>query len=138
MKMRPVWLCALALGTALFLSGCVSTGVRVSEDEARAFVVGQSTYAEVTAKLGQPTTSTLNSDGTRVAVYAYTAVQERPENFIPYIGGLVGGADTKSNDVTFTFDKNGILLSTTSSQSQAGIGTNLSAGTPIKRSAPQR
>ena len=123
---------------AFVLSACASAGVRVSEQEAESFVVGKSTYGDVVAKLGDPTTTTVNPDGTRVAEYSYTAIQQRPESFIPYIGGLIGGADTKSNSVTFTFDKNNLLLATSSSQSQMGLGQNLSAGTPITRSAPQK
>jgi len=123
---------------AISLSACASAGVQVSENEAESFTVGKSTYSDVVAKLGNPTTSTLNPDGTRVAEYSYTAMQERPESFIPYIGGLIGGMDTKSNSVVFTFNKDGMLLSVSSSQSQEGMGQNLSAGTPITRSAPQR
>ena len=129
-------ICAAAAGLAL--SACASAGVQVSEQEAQSFVVGKSTYADVVGKLGNPTTTNLNPDGTRVAMYNYTAFQQRPENFIPYIGPLIGGADMKSSTVTFNFDRNGILLSTSSSQSQSGAGQNLSAGTPIERSAPQR
>jgi outer membrane protein assembly factor BamE (lipoprotein component of BamABCDE complex) len=131
---RWAGICLLAVA----LGGCASAGVRVSEQEAQSFTVGKSTYSDVVAKLGEPTTSTLNPDGTRVAEYSYTAVQQRAESFIPYIGGLIGGADTKSNSVIFTFDKNSVLLSTSSSQSQMGMGQNLSAGTPLTRSAPQR
>jgi hypothetical protein len=65
-------------------------------------------------------------------------MQARPESFIPYIGGLVGGMDTKSSEVSFTFDKTGILRSTASTQGQAGVGENMAAGAPIKRSAPQK
>ncbi len=129
---------AMVVMIGLALSACASAGVRVSEQEAESFVVGKSTYNDVVAKLGDPTTTTVNADGTRVAEYSYTAIQERPESFIPYIGGLIGGADAKSNSVIFTFDKRNLLLSTTSSQSQQGMGQNLSAGTPITRSAPQR
>lgn len=112
--------------------------MRVSEQEAQSFVVGRTTYTDVVAKLGEPTTTSISSDGTREAIYAYSAYQVRPETFVSYIGGLIGGADTKSNQVVFLFDANGTLLRTTSSQSQAGVGQNLSAGTPIQRSAPQR
>jgi hypothetical protein len=127
-----------AVLVALLLSACASTGVKVSEQDAQSFVVGKSTYGDVIAKLGDPTTTTLNSDGTRVAAYNYSAMQERPESFVPYIGGLIGGADMKSNSVTFTFDKKNVLLAMSSSQSQQGMGENLSAGTPVPRSAPQK
>jgi hypothetical protein len=129
---------SLLVAAALALVACASTGVRVSEQEAQSFVVGKSTYNDVVAKLGEPTTTNLNPDGTRLAMYSYSAFQQRPENFIPYIGPLIGGADVKSSTVTFAFDKGGMLLSTSSSQSQQGAGANLAAGTPIQRSAPQR
>jgi hypothetical protein len=48
----------------------------------------------------------------------------RPQNFIPYIG-------TKSSAVVFTFDARGILRETSSTQSNAGIGASLAAGTPL-------
>lgn len=128
----------LAIGILLAVGGCMSTGVRVSEQEATSFTVGKSTYADVVAALGEPTTTTIDTSGVRVAVYAYSAMQQRPENFIPYIGPFIAGVDTKSSQVTFVFDRDGILRSTSSSQSQAGAGANLSAGTPIQQSAPQR
>jgi len=128
----------LVMGAALGLAACASTGVQVTEQQTQSFKVGTSTYADVVAKLGNPTTTNLSSDGTRTAVYSYSAFQQRPENFIPYIGPLIAGADMKSSEVTFTFDKKGVLTSTSSSQSQQGAGQNLSAGTPITRSAPQQ
>ena len=38
-------------------------------------------------------------------------------NFIPYIGPLVSGYDTKSSAVTFTFDARDVLVNMTSTQS---------------------
>jgi hypothetical protein len=116
----------------------MSTGVRVSEAQATSFKVGISTYDQVVADLGPPTTSTLNSDGTRIASYSYAAYQARPENFIPYIGGLVGGMDSASSVVEFKFDRNGVLLGTSSSQSSSGSGQYLAGGTPIQRNSPQQ
>jgi hypothetical protein len=110
------------------LAGCAATGVKVTEQQAQAFKVGTSTYADVVASLGAPTTTSLSSNGTRTAVYTYAAVRSQAQNFIPYIGGLVAGYDTQSSTVTFTFDGRGILTATTSTESGAGVGTNLAAG----------
>jgi hypothetical protein len=126
--MRARWFVVLAAVSAAFATGgCVSTGVKVSEQQATAFEVGKATFQEVVAKLGEPTSNTLNSDGTRVLGYSYSAAMTRPESFIPYIGGLVGGVNTRGSEVRFYFDKNGILLRTESSQTGAGIDTNLAA-----------
>lgn len=112
------------------LNACAASGVQVTEKQAETFKVGKSTYAEVVAGLGEPTTVNTSSKGERTAVYSYSAVSSRPQNFIPYIGPWVSGYDTKSSAVTFVFDSKGILKETASSQSNMGAGANLAAGTP--------
>jgi len=116
-----------ALWIAGVLAGCSATGVKVSEQQAQAFQVGKSTYNDVVATLGAPTSTTL-ANGTRTAVYTYAAFRSQPQNFIPYLGPLVAGYDTQSSVVTFTFDQNGVLTGTTSTQGGAGVGANLAAG----------
>lgn len=120
--------CVVALIAGGVLAGCAASGVKVSEQQAQSFQVGKSTYADVVSQLGDPTTSTVDSKGTRIAVYNYSAIQSRPQNFIPYIGPLVSGYDTKSSAVSFTFDKRNVLTDTSSSQTNVGMGANLAAG----------
>jgi hypothetical protein len=115
---------------ALLLSACAASGVQVTEQQAQAFQVGKSTYAEVVAGLGEPTSVTSSSKGDRVAVYSYSAISSRPQNFIPYIGPWVSGYDTKSSAVTFVFDPRGVLKETNSTQNNMGAGANLAAGSP--------
>jgi cytochrome oxidase Cu insertion factor (SCO1/SenC/PrrC family) len=123
---------ALALcGMAALLAGCAAAGVQVSDQQAQSFQVGRATYTEVVAQLGQPTTVTTSTNGRRVAVYSYAAMSARLQNFIPYIGPFVAGYDTKSSAVVFTFDARGVLRETSSTQSNAGVGANLAAGTPL-------
>ena len=118
-------------GTAALLMGCAAAGVQVTDQQARSFKVGHSTYADVVAQLGQPTTVSTSTNGQRFAVYSYAAVSARPQNFIPYIGPFVAGYDTQSSAVMFIFDARGILRETSSTQSNHGIGANLAAGTPL-------
>jgi len=110
------------------LIGCAATGVRVDESQLSHFQKGKTTYAEVVAALGQPTTTSVLSDGRRLALYSYAEAQARPETFIPIIGPLVGGADTRSSMVSFQFDEAGILQSYSSSQSQYGSAMGFSSG----------
>jgi hypothetical protein len=117
-----------AVVLAFALGGCAASGVKVSEEQAQAFQVGRSTYAEVVATLGPPTNNTIASNGTRIAIYSYSAMQSRPQNFIPYVGPLVAGYDMSSSAVTFAFDQRGILQGTSSSQSNVGTGSGLAAG----------
>jgi hypothetical protein len=58
------------------------------------------------------------------------AVASRPQNFIPYIGPLVSGYDTKSSAVIFVFDSKGVLRKTSSTQNNMGSGANLAAISP--------
>jgi hypothetical protein len=118
----------LALGLLGLLAGCAASGVKVSEQQAQSFKVGTSTYNDVVAALGPPTSTTVNSDGIRMAAYNYTSIRSQPQNFIPYLGPLVAGYDNQSSSVTFTFAQNGVLTGTTSSQSGTATGANLAAG----------
>jgi predicted PurR-regulated permease PerM len=132
-----------AISTVILLSchllaGCAASGVQVSEQQAQSFQVGRSTYADVVATLGEPTTSTVSSNGQRMAIYSYAAVQARPQNFIPYIGSLVAGYDTTSSAVVFMFDQRGVLASTSSTKSGMGTGANLAAGAPVNQTAQPR
>lgn len=116
------------LGLLGLLAGCASAGVKVSEQQAEAFKVGTSTYADVVTALGPPTTTTLDAKGMRTAAYTYSSIRAQPQNFIPYVGRLVEGYDHQSSVVTFAFDQSGILTGTTSSQSGIAAGANLAAG----------
>lgn len=120
-----------------FLGGCAATGVKVSEDQARSFRVGSSTYSEVVGQLGAPTTTSFTSSGIQIASYSYATVAARPQNFIPYIGPFVSGYDTSASAVTFTFNANGILTNMASTHTNIGTGVNLAAGNPqqVKASA---
>lgn len=118
------------LATLLFstLTGCVSSGREIKSDQLTNFTKGKTTIADVTSALGKPTTTTTTSDGRRRVNYAFVHAQARPETYIPFIGGLVGGADVRSSMVDFTFDKNGILEDYTQSESNSGTGMGLSGG----------
>jgi hypothetical protein len=118
----------LVLGLSGLLAGCAAAGVKVSEQQAESFKVGTSTYNDVVATLGAPTSTTLNSDGTRVAAYSYSSVRSQPQNFIPIVNRFAAGYDHETSAVTFAFDRAGVLTGTTSTQSGAAAGMNLVAG----------
>lgn len=125
MAVRPVFTATLF---CLVISGCAASGTKVSEEQAQSFRVGASTYADVVAAFGNPTSTSVSTAGGRTATYSYTSTRAQPQNFIPYVGPLVSGYDTQTSSVTFTFDDRGILTSTTSTQGGTGVGVNLAAG----------
>jgi len=123
----------IGLLISILLTGCAASGVKVDEKRLAEFQKGKTTYAEVVQALGQPTSTVLDGNGSRMAIYSYAAYRTRPETFIPYIGVFVGGSDMNSSAVVFSFDQSGVLLSYASSQSQFGAGTGFAAGTAGQR-----
>lgn len=111
------------------LGSCVASGIHVTEQEAESFRVGRSTYADVRTALGEPTSVSSSSDGSRVAVYSYSAIMPRSEHSTPNVEPF-GGLDMQSSAVTFVFDANDILKETSSTQGTAGSGSNIAARTP--------
>jgi hypothetical protein len=119
---------AATIAVGLMLTGCAASGVKVTEQQAQSFKVGSSTYNDVVAALGPPTSTTVSTAGGRMAVYSYASMRSQPQNFIPYLGPLVAGYDMQNSAVTFTFDQQGVLTGTTSTQGGTGVGTNMVAG----------
>lgn len=113
----------------ILLGGCVSVGTQVKQEQLSGFTKGSTTYEDVVSRLGPPNTVNSKSDGTRMAIYTYVHSQSRPESFIPLVGAFVGGADSKMNMATFTFDQDSKLLEYSLSESSYGAGTGFAAGT---------
>lgn len=122
--MKAVLIVAVALG----LSACVATGRKVTQEQVSRFQKGKTTYQEVIADLGEPTNSTLHSDGSRAISYTYAQSQASAASFIPYVGGLVGGSESEHTSVYLTFDKNGLLTDYASTSGKTSTGTGLLSG----------
>ena len=118
----------LGLALALFLSACATTGTKIEESKLSQFQKGKTTYAEVMAALGPPQSSTRTSDGERVATYAYSRAQSKASSFIPVVGAFVGGSEGESQAVAFSFDKNDILTSYTTTNSTTDVNGGLVGG----------
>lgn len=106
----------------ILLAGCASSGVKVTDSQARQFKTGVSTRNQVISILGQPTSSTRSSDGTITLQYVYAESTTRASSFIPFVGLFTGGADVKSNIASFKFNKDGILQETNTTESNYGVG----------------
>lgn len=109
-------------------TGCVSVGTQVKLDQLSGFTKGTTTYSDVVAKLGTPNTISAQSNGKRIASYTYIHSQTRPETFIPFIGGFIGGADSKFNTAQFVFDQEGKMIEYSISESNYGSGMGFAAG----------
>ena len=118
----------VAVGLALALFGCASSGTNVDPAKVQGFENGKTTYAEVLQSLGPPQTDFLVDDGTRVVTYTYVQAQARAVNFVPYIGLLAGGSDARTSEYVFKFDKNGSLTGYSTVSSQNSLNTGLLNG----------
>lgn len=110
----------IALALAVALTGCMSTGVEVSQDQTASFKTGSTTANDVVTRLGPPTSRSTMPDGSQVLVYSFAASKARPASYIPIVGAFVGGADTRSSMVMFQFAPDGTLKATTRSDSAMG------------------
>lgn len=115
----------LLVGVLCLLVACASSGVKVTQEKVESLQKGKTTYAEVIRDFGNPTSSTVSANGTKIVSYSYFGYQTRPETFIPFVGAFVGGADTEHSMVMLTFDDRGILKDYTATQGGSGVGRNL-------------
>ncbi|QCP50229.1 hypothetical protein FAZ95_14195 [Trinickia violacea] len=104
------------------LVGCMSAGVEVRPEQMAAFRRGVTTLQEVTATLGPASVQTALDDGSMLLVYTFVKSRPHPENYIPIIGSLIGGADTRSSAAVFLFDARGVLKSANTTTSNVGTG----------------
>lgn len=119
--------CLAMAAVAVLLGACASTGTKVDQAALSGFERGKTTYTEVVTALGAPSQDAVNADGARQVIYSYAQATMRPETFIPYIGPLVGGMDTKSTAVVLKFDRAGILQDYVSTTGAQGTGMGFAA-----------
>ena len=118
----------LVVVMALTLSACVATGRKVTQQQLSGFKEGKTTYQEVITQLGKPTSSTVNSDGTRLIIYSYVQSQVSPVSVVPVLGRFVEGTETESSYAMLQFDQNGVLTQYTSNEGATSTGTGLISG----------
>ena len=117
------------------LAGCMSAGVEVRPEQMSNFKSGVTTLQEVTATLGPASVQTALDDGSTLLVYTFVTSRPHPESFLPFIGSLVGGADTRSSAAVFLFNAHGILKSANTTTSNVGTGLSTGFSTDL-HSAP--
>ena len=124
MKFRHVIVCLCGCS----LAACMSTGVKVDQAKVTSLRPGKTTCTEAIALLGKPTSTMLQSDGTKEVQYVYVQAQTTAASFIPIAGAFVGGADTEQTMFTMKCDKNDVLKTYSSSQGSSAMGTGILSG----------
>jgi len=121
----------------LLITACATTTGQVVEiKDTAAFIKGKTTYNEVVSRFGEPSSMTINSDGTRIITYTHIDTQPNPTDYVlPTIGGVVGAvvpyagivtgmiphsssATAETTNVTLTFDQKLILIDYTISKNK--------------------
>lgn len=93
------------------MTGCASSnGQKVDQNALADFKPGVTTEAAVIQRLGQPNSTSTMSDGTRIDTYSSSRTQFNAATYIPFVNLVAGGAKYQASVTMFTFDKNGILL----------------------------
>jgi outer membrane protein assembly factor BamE (lipoprotein component of BamABCDE complex) len=122
--MKHVLICL----AAILITACATVGREISQDQLANFKKGETTVEQVVAKLGPPTSSSISGTGLRTISYMFAHAQARPGSFVPFIGPLIGGTDSRSSMVILIFGSDGKLQNYHASQSQLGSGTGFAAG----------
>lgn len=123
--MKFTSLACTAVAVALLLSGCVSSGTKVSEQQVQSFQKGTATRAQVIAALGAPTSTLVQNDGSRIDVYMHIQASANTASFVPIVGLFAGGAKGTSDSATFTYDGAGILQRSAWGHSDSNVKTGI-------------
>jgi hypothetical protein len=91
----------------LALSCCSTTGVEVSDNQAKQFVIGQSTISEVE-----------DSDGTETISYKISHNHYDPMAYVPIVGVFSYGSKSDFHQVNFVFAPSGVLQSYNTNDTQ--------------------
>lgn len=89
-----------------------------------AFKVGVTTYPDVVAALGPPSSESVDSTGARTIAFTSVRTHVKAATFIPYVGLFAGGATGDVSILVFIFGPDGRLTAYQSTSSQTNCSTN--------------
>ena len=115
----------VAVAMLVMLAGCVSSGTKVTAEQAGQFQKGVTTRAQVIGRLGAPNSSSVLNDGRRIDVYVHIQASADAASYVPVVGLMAGGASSSSTTATFTYDAGGVLQTVSTSEGQNHVKTGL-------------
>lgn len=119
-------LSVLLTAGCVLIAGCATSGVKIDPNAVNSFKPGVTTLADAEARLGQPSQTTHNSDGTTTLDYIFGSSKVSASTFIPFAGAFVGHTDSQSQITELMFDKNNrfVRSSLSEGQTRSGMGTS--------------
>lgn len=112
------------------LAGCATVGHKLDPDAVAKIKQGETSKAQVIELIGSPDQVTMMPDGSTMWMYQYIRVAAKPQNFIPVVGLLAGGADSQSQFYMLTIGPDGIVRSITGSYGASESKTGLAIESP--------
>lgn len=86
----------------VFLAGCSTTGNRMTEESLATLKPGETTIADVEARLGSPLSKTLDTSGKTVVIWHYAKSN-------PYMVYVPGRKVYEQQMLSVLFDEKGVL-----------------------------
>lgn len=99
----------MAILTLGVLFGCASTGTLLTQEQINQLKIGETTYDQAVAILGEPQDIDLDAEGNRILVYIHQKSTAKAVNFVPILGSFAGGVDTETSKTKLIFGKDGVL-----------------------------
>ncbi|HEY2967975.1 MAG TPA: hypothetical protein VGK75_06365 [Casimicrobiaceae bacterium] len=115
-----------AVLAVIALAACASAGNMKMKDESQAtvyarIVESKTTQAEVQAAYGLPTNKSFTDGGNEIWTYDYAYATPKAVNFVPIVGIFAGGADVTKKQLVLLFDKGGVVVRRTYTESQQEV-----------------
>jgi hypothetical protein len=79
--------------------GCASVGTNFNSSKVASIKKGETTEPALIEMFGKPQQISSNSEDERVLTWIYSESHVKGETFIPFAGGFVGGATTKTKSL---------------------------------------
>lgn len=115
---------ATILLLALFLAACATTsGTQVSDEDLGQITKGETTYAEVIDRLGEPDSTKTTGEG-RMIAYNYSEARPGLLSYVPYASAL-SKTDTEYRVVYIFFDDSDVVREVQVEDGGSESGTSL-------------
>ena len=108
---NPLAVLVVTLAFALVLTGFLGSkhgAEKICDDGVIAQIEkGKTTKKEVKKLIGEPAHISFLQNDEEHWIYSYTESKTKLSSFVPKVGGLLGGSDTKTCSLNVIFSKNG-------------------------------
>ena len=117
----------LMLLVAVIISGCVSVGRKLDQDQVAKIKKGD-TGQQVLALVGSPDQVTTVGNGDTTWSYTFTRATPTAVTFVPIVGAFAGGSDVQHQILVVTLDGDGVVKNIMSSYGSQSMGVGASSG----------